>query len=85
MFTGIIFLCTIEFSCSATGIKPSQPSEPEKTSSSIEPNFEIADRWWPPLENVYTPIVLKYGFPGLPFYGSLCSLGFNRLEADGAV
>jgi hypothetical protein len=26
---------------------------------SAEPNFEIADTWWPPLENVYTPIGWK--------------------------
>ena len=46
---------TVETAAMAASV--SAPTE--TVTSPVEPNFEIADRWWPPLENVYTPIGWK--------------------------
>lgn len=48
-------LCAILWVLTTTLGLSAQPSE----KTAVEPNVKIANRWWPPLENVYTPIGWK--------------------------
>ncbi|MHC4744807.1 MAG: hypothetical protein ACYS8Z_23075, partial [Planctomycetota bacterium] len=49
----------VTMSCKMTGSRTSKATESATAAACVEPNFEIADTWWPPLENVYTPIGWK--------------------------